>query len=154
MRGDLLLMKSGGSLRDRMVAWGTGGPYVHVEVDLGDGTTIGSHSEDGVSYRPWRFPERVVVVPLSERVPAERIEAGVAWLLGQLGHKFSWASIADFALPEAWSTFLLGRESIYNCANLVAHYLQITGGLELPSGKRPPAPLSPNDIARAAGLLR
>ena len=153
MRGDLVLMKSGGSLRYRLVVWGTGGPYVHVEVDLGDGTTIGSHSEDGVSYRPWRFSERIVVIPLSERVPAERIEAGLTWLLGQLGHGFSWASIADHALPEAWSTFLLGRESIYNCANLFAQYLQITGGLKLPYGKRPPMTLSPNDIARAEGLL-
>ena len=154
MRGDLLLMKSGGSLRDRCVAWFTRGPYVHVEVDLGDGTTIGSHSEDGVSYRAWRFPERVDVVPLSERAPRERIEAGIAWLVEQLGHGFSWASIADFALPEGVSTFLLGRESIYNCANLVAKYVEITGGLELPYGKRPPTTLSPNDIARAVGLLK
>ena len=153
MRGDLLLMKSGGTPRDRLVAWATGGPFVHVEVDLGDGVTIGSHSEDGVSYRPWRFPERVIVIPLSERVPAEKIETGIAWLHEQLGHPFSWASMADFIMPEWLATTVWGRKAVYNCANLVAHYLAITGGLDLPYGKRPPVTLSPNDIARAEGLL-
>lgn len=153
MRGDLLLMKSGGTPRDRLVAWYTGGPYVHIEVDLGDGTTIGSHSEDGVSYREWRFPERVVIIPLSERAPAEKIEAGIAWMQEQLGHPFSWASMADFALPERLATLIWGRESVYNCANLVARYVEITGGMDLSHGKRPPMILSPNDIARAEGLL-
>lgn len=153
MRGDILLMKSGGSARDRVVALFSRGPFVHVEVDLGDGTTIGSHAEDGVSYRPWRFADRIVTIPMRDRAPAERIEAGIQWMQAQLGHQFSWASIADQALPESLSTFLLGRESIYNCANLVARYVEITGGLDLSVGKRPPMILSPNDIARAVGLL-
>jgi hypothetical protein len=150
MRGDLLLLKSTGTPRDRLVAWATGGSFVHVEVDLGDGTTIGSHQKDGVSYRQVRLPEFFVTVPLSERVPAEKIEAGIAWMKEQLGHPFSWASMADFVFPEWVGTQIWGRTAIYNCANLVARYLDITGGLELVYGKRP---LSPNDIARSEGLL-
>ena len=154
MRGDLLLLKSAGTPRDRLVAWATGGPYVHVEVDLGDGRTLGSHQADGVAYREWRTPERYVVVPLSERAEAEKIEAGIAWMTAQLGHPFSWASMADFVMPERLATLIWGRTSIYNCANLVARYVEITGGLELGYGKRPPMTLSPNDIARAVGLLK
>jgi hypothetical protein len=153
MRGDILLLKSGGGARDRLVAFCTGGPYVHVDVDLGDGRMIGSHLKDGVAYRPVEFPERTSVISLGGRASAERIEEGVAWMLARRGHRFSWASMADFIMPETWVTFLWGRQSIYNCANLVARYLQITGGLDLPYGKRPPMILTPNDIARAAGLL-
>jgi uncharacterized protein YycO len=153
MRGDVLLLRSGGTPRDRLVAWATGGPFTHVEVDLGDGTTIGSHQKDGVAYRPWRTPERFVIIPVSQRAPAEKIEAGIAWLKAQLGHPFSWASMGDFIMPERLATILFGRKAIYNCANLVAEYLALTGELDIRHGKRPPMILSPNDIARSEGLL-
>ena len=153
MRGDILLFRNGGSLRDRAVCAYTDGPYCHCEIDLGDATTIGAHSEDGISYRPYRFPDRIVAISLQGQTSAERIEAGLEWVLRHEGEPFSWASIADLALPPRVSTLLLGRRSLYNCANLVARYLEIAGGLDLPYGKRPPMVISPNDIARAAGLL-
>lgn len=153
MRGDILLYLNGGSLRDRAVCAYTRGPFCHCELDLGDGSTVGAHSEDGVSYR-WDIPhERIVVISLQAQTSAERIEAGLEWVSRQVGAPFSWASIADLALPPALSTLLFGRRSLYNCANLVARYLEIAGGLDLPYGKRPPMLITPNDIARAAGLL-
>ena len=153
MRGDILLFRSGGSLRDRAVCAYTDGPYCHCEIDLGNATTIGAHSEDGISFRPHRFPDRIVIISLQEQTSAERIESGLEWVLRHEGEPFSWASVADLALPPRVSTLLLGRRSLYNCANLVARYLEIAGGLDLPYGKRPPMVISPNDIARAAGLL-
>lgn len=153
MRGDILLYRNGGTPRDRIVCAYTRGPFCHCELDLGNGATVGAHSEDGISLR-WDIPhERIVVISLQTLAAPERIEAGLTWALEQVGAPFSWASIADLALPPALSTRLFGRRSVYNCANLIARYLDITGGLDLPYGKRPPMIITPNDIARAAGLL-
>ncbi|HEX6542486.1 MAG TPA: hypothetical protein VF040_12080 [Ktedonobacterales bacterium] len=153
MRGDIVLYRNGGILKDRVVCAYTAGPFCHCEIDLGDGTCIGAHSEDGVSQTPEGLIERRVVIPLQERTTPERIEAGIAWVMEHLGEPFSWASIADLVVPPWLATLVFGRRSSYNCANLVARYLEIVGGLELSHGKRPPMIISPNDIARAAGLL-
>ncbi|MGZ3581344.1 MAG: hypothetical protein ACXWP6_01205 [Ktedonobacterales bacterium] len=153
MRGDILLYRTGGILKDRIVCAYTRGPFCHCEIDLGDGTTVGAHSEDGIMRKPESLLDRKVVISLRARTTPERIEAGIAEVLRHLGEPFSWASIADMVLPPALSTLIFGRRSHYNCANLVAAYLAITGGLELPYGKRLPMIVSPNDIARAAGLL-
>lgn len=153
MRGDILLYRTGGILKDRVVTAYTGGPYCHCEIDLGDGTCVGAHSEDGISQRPEALHNRRVIISLQDVTTPERIEAGIVWVLQHLGEPFSWASIADLILPPRLSTLLFGRRSVYNCANLIAKYLEIVGGLDLPYGKRPLMLISPNDIARAAGLL-
>lgn len=152
MRGDILLYRSGGILKDRVVCAYTGGPFCHCEIDLGDGVCIGAHSEDGITCTPERMLERRVIISLQERARPEHIEAGIAWVMQHLNEPFSWASIADLVLPARLSTLVFGRRSLYNCANLVAKYLEIVGGLDLSHGKRPPMIVSPNDIARAAGL--
>jgi hypothetical protein len=153
MRGDVLLYHTGGILKDRVVCAYTNGPFCHCEIDLGDGTSVGAHSEDGIQRRPEALLHRRVVVSIQARTSPERVEAGIAWVLERIGEPFSWASIGDLVLPSRLSTLLFGRRSAYNCANLVAAYLEIAGGLDLPYGKRPPMIISPNDIARAAGLL-
>lgn len=51
MRGDVLLWTSDGLPVSRLIALMTDDPYVHVSVDLGDGTDIGAHNEDGVQHR-------------------------------------------------------------------------------------------------------
>lgn len=153
MRGDILLYRSGGILKDRVVCAYSGGPYCHCEIDLGDGATIGAHSEDGIARRPEAMLDRKVVIPLHTRTTPERIEMGLEWVMRHIGEPFSWASIADLVVPAWLATLLFGRRNLYNCANLVARYLEITGGLPLPYGKQPPMIVSPNDIARATGLL-
>ncbi len=153
MRGDILLYRTGGILKDRVVCAYTAGPFCHCEIDLGDGTCLGAHSEDGVSHTPSGLLDRRVVISLQDRTTSERREAGIAWAMQHVGEPFSWASIADLVLPPRLSTLVFGRRTLYNCANLVARYLEIAGGLDLPYGKRPPMIVSPNDIARAASLL-
>lgn len=153
MRGDILLFRSGGTLRDRIVCAYTRGPFCHCEIDLGNGTTVGAHSEDGITRQPEALLDRRVVVSMQTRTSPERIEAGIVEVLQHVGEPFSWAAIGDIVLPPRLSTLLFGRRSLYNCANLVATYLSIAGGLDLCYGKRPPMIISPNDIARAAGLL-
>lgn len=153
MRGDILLYRSGGILKDRVVCAYSAGPFCHCEIDLGDGTTVGAHSEDGIARRPEAMLDRKVVIAIAEHTTPERIDAGLAWVMLHVGEPFSWASIADLVVPAWLSTLLLGRRTRYNCANLVAKYLEIVGGLDVRFGKRPPMILSPNDIARSAGLL-
>lgn len=153
MRGDIVLYRNGGILKDRVVCAYTAGPFCHCEIDLGDGFCVGSHSEDGISRTPEGLAERRVMISLQERATPERIEAGIAWVMERLGEPFSWASIADLVIAPWLSTLIFGRRTRYNCANLVASYLEIVGGLDITHGKRPPMIVSPNDIARAAGLL-
>lgn len=153
MRGDVLLYRTGGILKDRVVCAYTGGPFCHCEIDLGDGTTVGAHSEDGITRQPEGMLERKVVISLQSQTSAEDLEAGIAWVLEHVGEPFSWASIADLVVPAWISTLVFGRRRGYNCANLVAKYLEIAGGLDVPSATSLQALLSPNDIARAAGLL-
>jgi hypothetical protein len=153
MRGDILLYSSDGSLRSRAVSWWTRGPFVHSEVDLGDGTAVGVTIEEGIA-RHALNPRRMIAYPLHRYAPPERIEDGIAWLLQQVGGGYSWSAIFDHVLPVAWTTALVGRQSLYSCSSLIAHYLDITGGLIIPHRPRKPFVVSPNDIARAAGLLR
>lgn len=153
MRGDILLYRTGGILKDRVVCAYTGGPFCHCEIDLGDGTCLGAHSEDGITLTKEHMFDRRVVISLQSITTPERIEAGIACVMEHLGEPFSWASIADLVIPSRLATLLFGRKSLYNCANLIAKYLEIAGGLDLPYGKRPPMVISPNDIAKAAGVL-
>jgi hypothetical protein len=153
MRGDVLLYRTGGILKDRIVCAYTAGPFCHGEIDLGDGTCVGAHSEDGITRTHEHLLGRRVVISLQEMTDPEHIEAGIAWVMRHVGEPFSWASIADLVLPTWLSTLLFGRRSAYNCANLIPTYLEIDGRVALPSDKRTPALASPNDIARAFGVL-
>jgi hypothetical protein len=153
MRGDILLYRTGGILKDRIVCAYTAGPFCHGEIDLGDGTCVGAHSEDGITRTREHLLERRVVISLREITNAEHIEAGIAWVMCHVGEPFSWASIADLILPAWLSTLLFGRRSDYNCANLIATYLEIVSPLDRPSISSPQKLISPNDIARAFGLL-
>ena len=153
MRGDILLYLSGSILKDRVVCAYTAGPFCHCEIDLGDGMSVGAHSEDGITQTHELLPERRIVISLQERITPERIEYGLSWVLRHEGEPFSWASVADLVLPARFSTLLFGRNGVYNCASLVARYLEIVGILELLDGKRLAKIASPNDVARGAGLL-
>lgn len=153
MRGDILLYRSGGILKDRVVCAYTDGPFCHCEIDLGDGTTVGAHSEDGITRTREHLLGRRLVVSLQEVATAERLESAISWVLQHTGEPFSWASVADLVLPARLSTLLFGRGGVYNCASLIARYLEIVGILDLSNGKRLAMIASPNDIARVAGLL-
>lgn len=152
-RGDLLLYRSDGTLPARLISWATQGPYVHCEVDLGDGTTIGALTRGVSHYIPTRKNlARAVVVPLN--VLLERVETGIAWLQKQVGSEYGWVDIFNQALlflklPKLFF-FIPGT---FDRSDLVARYLEIAGGLDLGSLGDSPGLCSPNDIARAAGLL-
>lgn len=153
MRGDILLYRSGGILKDRVVCAYTAGPFCHCEIDLGDGTTLGAHSEDGITRTREHLLERRIVISLQEAATAERIESGITRVLQHIGEPFSWASVADLVLPARLSTLLFGRSAVYNCSSLVARYLDLVGVHDRSQCESLSKIASPNDIARVAGLL-
>lgn len=150
MRGDLLFYKGGGSIPDALIQWRTKGPFVHVEVDMGDGTAIGALSEKGVTKHPLRpFP---VFVHL--KTTPKRIEEGITWLEAHIGDPYGWADILDqvitLFLPKGW---VITQQHGFDCSDLVCRYIELAGGLDLSGLPDDPALISPNDLARKAGLL-
>lgn len=167
MRGDVLFYSGGGSLADRLISWRTHGPFVHVEVDLGDGTAIGSLSSSGVDQHPVDYTRAVVYRP---SLKPDEIEAGIAWLRSHVGDPYGWGDILNFVLtlfvPN--SPLVLAQRHGFDCSDLVARYLEAAGGTNLgPQSENETLSaqsarlarfdetslLSPNDLARALGVL-
>lgn len=150
MRGDILLYRSTGSLVDRLICWRTQGPFVHVEVDLGDGTSIGAHLHRGVVRLPVTYT-RCLAIPLATYTTSDRVEAGIGFLLAQVQDKAKY-SLWDI-LDNVWLLkklhLFLGEENAYDCSHLVAQYLSITGGIDLKLAISMLDAVSPNDIYRA-----
>lgn len=146
--GDLLLYVSDGSIPDRIVARVTDGPYVHVEVDMGDGTAIGALAA-GVSRHPLVTPAGRV--PMAPNLP--ELPAGLAWLAAQVtAHdEYGWADLAD-AIPNV--PILVSDPDGFDCSHLAAAFILHAGGAAwLGTFADAPGRVSPNDLARLAGLL-
>lgn len=146
--GDILLYTSDGTLPDRVITALTGGgPYVHAEIDAGDGTAIGALAS-GVARHPLRAPAARITVPgLVELV------SGLAWLAEQVtAHdEYGWADLAD-ALPHL--PLSLTDPDGYDCSHLCAAFVLHAGGAAwLGVFADDPARVSPNDLARLGGVL-
>lgn len=151
MKGDILFYKGGPDLPDRLICWCTHGPYVHCEVDLGDGTAIGSHWRTGVR----RHPVDVGSVPYRLDTSPDRIEAGITWLQCRVGDPYGIVDILDqiftLILPRSPIAFISQRHG-FDCSDLVARYVDIAGGLNLGLFRDTPNLCTPNDLARLCGL--
>lgn len=148
MRGDILLYRSTGSLFDRLICWRTQGPFVHVGVDLGDGTMIDSRFREGVTQHPVSYAG-CLTIPLATLTTADRIEAGITWLLSKLGDGYSVADIFDFFPGVRSLRMNVGEAHAFCCSHLVAQYLDVTGGISLGKLDDNLNTISPNDIYRA-----
>lgn len=150
MRGDILLFRANPhSLVSRLIAWRTGGIFSHTAVDLGDGTMVEAVSE-GVCRDAVRY-ERSVAIPLAAYTDAERIEAGIKWLLERVQEHagYSYQDILNHLFFFRKLHIILAGEGDFDCSNLVARYLDITGGIDLGTLANNPDVVSPNDIFRA-----
>jgi hypothetical protein len=148
VRGDILLFTATSSLADRLIAYFTQGPFVHVEVDLGDGTSIGAH-RDGVKLHP--LAAETAFRRVSPRTAA-RIELGIHFLQGELGNGYGFIDIINQVLKVLRSPVFLAARDQYDCSDLVARYILVTDALELGELGEEPHMVTPNDIARACGL--
>lgn len=151
MRGDILFYKGDGTFAGALIQWRTRGPYIHVEVDLGDGTAIGAHWQTGVSQHPVDY-SRATVYTLP--TTPERIETGIQFLQSCVGDPYSVRDILNQALTVFFPHLRLSPDAhAFDCSDLVAHYVELAGGLELGLLGKTPDLVSPNDLARHAGLL-
>jgi len=152
MRGDVVLFKSNGSFADRLISWGTHGPYVHVEIDLGNGKFLGSQ-EKGVNIHGFETGRDTEV--FSPKVSKTNLELGLAWAIRQVNDPYSYLDNVADALGFLGWRVILGQQGTYNCSNFVAHYL-VAAEAEEPLGKLADSleTISPNDLARAFGILK
>lgn len=145
MRGDILFWPASNSITDRIIAWFTKGPFVHVAVDMGDGTEISAHSEDGIARRT--IPARS---DLTEFTVSPDPVLGLQFVKEQIGKKYGYANILNnvlYGLHIPWRVYNVRR---FDCSSLVAHYLEHCG-IDLSDDDEA---ISPNDLARALGLLK
>lgn len=148
MRGDLVLYRAGTSWQDKVIAMATGGPFVHVEIDLGEGTFIGAHDEGISKVGAAQADENHVYT--TPRGSQADIEAGLKWAISQLGDPYSWIDIFDDGSKYLHLTWYLGVDKSYDCSDFATRYL-IVAHSDGPLGQLAthPETVSPNDIARA-----
>lgn len=152
MRGDVLFFKGGGGIADRLISWRTKGPFTHVEVDLGDGTAIGAVRR-GVTRHPIILPNPRIT-SFSPQTTRERIEAGIVFLQEAVGSHYSWGDILNQVLTLLpFAPVVLVERHAFDCSDLVGHYLEIAGGVDVDVLEQTPQLVTPNDLARAAGLF-
>lgn len=144
MRGDLLFWPSDGSLVSRAIALATKGPFVHVSVDLGNGSDIGAEQQ-GVAQHA--LPNTDRLIRWSPAAEAERIEIGIHFLSGEIGNKYGYTNIVNAALKLFGLPYRLARLDRYDCSSLVTRYLEKVGVDTGDLGEEPDS-VSPNDLAR------
>jgi hypothetical protein len=164
MRGDFVLYeKKPNDLADAVVSWGSGGgKFVHVEIDLGDGTFIGEHGKGLISHPRDAGRGAVFVSPKSNS--ATGIEKGLAWVQfvkaeqekshGE-AHEYGWLDIAADAFKTLGVTVILRKEGEWDCSHFVALYLRVAGAdapLVALGLMKNPETISPNDLAKAFGV--
>lgn len=163
MRGDFVLYeKKPHDLADWLVSWGTKGRFVHVEIDLGDGTFIGEHGKGLISHPQDAGRGCIFVSPKSNS--ATGIEKGLAWVetvkaeqeaSHGKAHEYGWLDIVSDAFKTLGANVILGKPGEWDCSHFVALYLQIAGAdapLQSQGLMKHPETISPNDLARAFGV--
>ncbi len=155
MRGDIILFASVGSWTDRIIEWGTRGKFVHVEIDLGGGLSIGEHTAGLLIHKTPTQPG-IVLVPLKNS-PASEIEAGLKWATDFAARplekrEYGWLDIAADALKIIGLPHVPGIPSQMDCSDFVYQYLNRVGAVPKAGRGRDPATVSPNDLARMFGI--
>lgn len=148
MRGDLLFYHDT-DLVSRIIAWATHGPYSHCAVDLGDGTKIEALTR-GVVRTPADVPPPTAVCSIH----SDHLDAAVAWLQQQVGEQYGWEDIVNQVLKFFHIPLYLGERRHYDCSDLAARFVRIAGAFDLGSFREDLHLITPNDLARCAGLLK
>lgn len=146
--GDILFYRGNGSLASRVIELRTGGPFVHVEVDIGGDSAIGALTSGVSRHTLVPLTESTDVFAVSRYASPGGLHRAVSWLAVQVGAPYGWVDILDAGLPSWWHVLLVGRRA-FDCSHLAAQYL-ITAGLGdlLGTFASTPQAISPNDLAR------
>ena len=157
MRGDVVLFRGSKSLPDWFIMTFTGGPFVHCEVDVGNGLWVGMSSAG--MRRHTGDPRNTATIHPQSRFGQSGIDVGLDWVDARYieavqnkeAHEYGWWDIVSDGMKAIGLGFLtFGRKGEWNCSDFVTRYLVIAGAAD-PLGDLAdnPGTVSPNDIARA-----
>lgn len=176
-RGDLLLYRSSGRWYERLITLATKGPYVHVGIVVDPLTVIAARTH-GIGYEamppddnqhttiPLTARSLTIngtgaqgepitdMVQIAGRATEAGIEAGLAFAARQLGEKYSWLDIVYQGVKFLWphNPLRFSEARHYDCSEFATYYL-LQSGVVLPPEFDDPATVTPNDLARWAGLI-
>lgn len=146
MLGDMLFFTGGSKISDRLIMWRTHGQFVHVEIDMGDGTSIGALTR-GVTRHS--TPANPLLIQTSRYLMTSLLPRGVDYLDRMLNRQYGWVDIVDNVLSLVMPNgpFLISSNAV-DCSQLAVNFL-IIAGYPVPLATIMHAELvSPNDIAR------
>lgn len=145
MKGDVLFyMGKPDSIICDLIRWRTAGPFVHVEVDMGDGTAIGALTK-GVSRHP--LIPTAYIFKTSQKTDDSNIEQGLRFLVSEVNSEYGWNDILDAVLPSWWRLIVKDKDA-FDCSHLVAKYLIIANAVKFPQFVIDRIQsVSPNDLA-------
>jgi hypothetical protein len=153
LEGDLVFYLSRGRWWERLICKITRGPYVHVGIVVPSGQVLCARARRGICYE--KFPaQRWDMYFLARRATTEGISQGLEWATSCAGQSYGWSDILWQALKFLWPRNPLrwGIAGHYDCSDFAARYL-IHCGVVLPDGMDDTYTVSPNDLARWAGLI-
>lgn len=163
MRGDIVFYKAKkGDFADWLISHFTNGPFVHVEIDLGDGMFIGEHG-GGIEVHGQDIFEPDAFITPKVKVASADLNVGMNFVTrvanedmkDPKSHRYGWLDIASDVLKIIGAKTILRREGQWDCSHFVTLYL-IAAHAEGPLGvqAKNPETVSPNDLARAFGLIK
>jgi hypothetical protein len=162
--GDLIFFSCHGpllrQLPEHLVCWATHGPYPHVGIVRSPTESIEALAYAGVVRHP--LPSGYAAVAYtSQRLSEKGLGIGLAWLDRKVAARSPYSPLdlvmdgVRAFLPRAWSgTPFLVAPGRFDCSELATRFLLIAGFDGLPDALlEEPSLASPNDLARALGLL-
>lgn len=161
--GDLIFVRPSAADRSgQLIARATNGPYCHVRVRLSYAEVVEALDWRGVVRDAVGVePDRSDVAHIGLKIERARFIHARGWLLDQVGDGYSgWDIAADVVkalLPKRLGsrTPFLVAPARFDCSELACRWLIHAGYEWLPDDLMDdPARCSPNDLARALGVLK
>lgn len=146
----LVFYRSQGHWYERLIAWATKGPFVHVAIQLDDGSLIEAATRGVVhdSFNP-ADESSVTRVPLQPASPGTAAKA-LSWATKKIGSRYGWADIISQGFRLIGSPLYVGRLHSLDCSDLAGCYAALyTNDPTLMSWVLDARQeISPNDLAR------
>lgn len=163
MRGDFVLYKAKpGAFIDWLISHFTRGPYIHVEIDLGDGNFVGEHGS-GITVHPRDNDIPANFVTPKSKEGQKGIDTGMQWVEAVIekvkkapkDYKYGWLDIVADATKILGAKITFRKSNAWDCSHFVTLYLQVADA-DWPLGNltQNPDTVSPNDLARAYGVIK
>jgi hypothetical protein len=152
--GDLILYKSSDRWYERLIALATRGPYVHVSIVLGTDFVIAADAQGIRCDVAPPLDNLHTLIPMAGRATRSGIDRGMMWATSQVDKEYGWLDIVYQAVKFLWphQPFRFSEAGHMDCSDFATRYL-LQAGVALPPAFDDPATVTPNDIARWAGVL-